>query len=296
MRKNEVTETVRVFRTVKSDEKGNLCKNVIMLCISALFALFTFTGCDNNSSPKENEDDQKNEETTSDWSKYFVGDILFYDEAPDTEGSRIYHSIIPSPKDYIAEQARTVLSTLFFSPEDSIVPVNYLRYYLKDIEGVSAKSGGNGDVTIFYSTRHIENTFAGRDTTQLFFETRGVLLHELTHAYQLEPQGIGSYGTNRVFWAFIEGMADAVRVANGGFTEKDRPIGGNYMDGYRTAGYFFVWLKDNKDPDFLRKFNKSTLEVIPWSFDGGVKYALGKNADIDSLWREYQIAMGDIKE
>ena len=55
----------------------------------------------------------------------------------------------------------------------------------------------------------------------MFFETRGVLLHELTHAYQLEPQGIGSYGTNRVFWAFIEGMADAVRVANGGFTPAD---------------------------------------------------------------------------
>lgn len=83
------------------------------------------------------------------------------------------------------------------------------------------------------------------------FETRGVLLHELTHAYQLEPQGIGSYGTNKVFWAFIEGMADAVRIANGGFHgENDRPKGGNYMDGYRCAGYFFVWLRDNKDPDF----------------------------------------------
>lgn len=71
------------------------------------------------------------------------------------------------------------------------------------------------------------------------FETRGVLLHELTHAYQLEPQGIGSYGTNKVFWAFIEGMADAVRIANGGFHgENDRPKGGNYMDGYRCAGYF----------------------------------------------------------
>ena len=66
-------------------------------------------------------------------------------------------------------------------------------------------------------------------------------MHELTHAYQLEPQGIGSYGTNRVFWAFIEGMADAVRVANGGFDGPNaRPKGGNYMDGYRTAGYFFV--------------------------------------------------------
>ena len=44
------------------------------------------------------------------------------------------------------------------------------------------------------------------------------------------------------------------------------------MDGYRTAGYFFVWLRDNKDPEFLRKFNRSTLEVIPWSFDGAIKH------------------------
>ena len=58
----------------------------------------------------------------------------------------------------------------------------------------------------------------------------------------------------------------------------------------------FVWLRDNKDPDFLRKFNRSTLEVIPWSFDGGIKYALGKSYDIDTLWREYQVAVGDIEE
>ena len=151
---------------------------------------------------------------------------------------------------------------------------------MEDIEGVSAKGGGNGDVTIFYSTRHIEKSFAKNDTAKLFFETRGVLLHELTHAYQLEPQGIGSYGTNRVFWAFIEGMADAVRVANGG---------------YRTAGYFFVWLRDNKDPEFLRKFNRSTLEVVPWSFDGAIKHILGNEYNIDELWHEYQVAVGDVQ-
>ena len=162
--------------------------------------------------------------------------------------------------------------------------------------GVSAKGGGNGDVTIFYSTRHIEKSFAENDTAKLFFETRGVLLHELTHAYQLEPQGIGNYGNSRVFWAFIEGMADAVRVANGGFTADARPKGGNYMDGYRTAGYFFVWLRDNKDKEFLRKFNRSTLEVVPWSFNGGIKYALGDQYDIDELWHEYQVAVGDIQE
>ena len=91
-------------------------------------------------------------------------------------------------------------------------------------------------------------------------------------------------------------MADAVRVANGGFHgEQDRPKGGNYMDGYRTTGYFLNWVKDHKDKYFIRKMNRSTLEVVPWSWDGAVKYALGKKYDIDALWHEYQVAIGDIK-
>lgn len=239
---------------------------------------------------------QVSSESETSWDNYFVGNIVFEDEAPETEGSKIYHAVFQNPEAYIAEQARTVLSTLYFTPSDSIVPVDTLHYYLRDIEGISAKDGGNGSVSIFYSTRHIEKAFAGQDTTNLFFETRGVLLHELTHAYQLEPQGIGDYGSSRVFWAFIEGMADAVRIANGGFGPDARPKGGNYMDGYRTAGYFFVWLRDRKDPDFLRKFNRSTLEVVPWSFDGAVKYALGDEANIDDLWHEYQLAVGDVLE
>lgn len=237
----------------------------------------------------------KQDKPESAWSRYNVGEVVFEDKATGTHGSDIYKRIIPDPKSYIKEQARTVLATLYKSPKDSISPVKEIHYTLEDIEGISAKGGGNGNVTIFYSTRHIEKSFAENDTTKLFFETRGVLLHELTHAYQLEPQGIGSYGTNRVFWAFIEGMADAVRVANGGFGPNARPKGGNYMDGYRTAGYFFVWLRDHKDPEFLRKFNRSTLEVIPWSFDGAIKHILGNEFAIDDLWHEYQVAVGDIQ-
>lgn len=229
------------------------------------------------------------------WKDYFIGNILFDDRAPQSEGSRIYHSIIPDPEAYIAEQARIVLHTLYESPADSIVPVNNLHYKLEDTDGISAKGGGGGEIAIFYSTRHIEKSFADNDTARVLFETRGVLLHELTHAYQLEPQGIGNYSNDKVFWAFIEGMADAVRVANGGFNNNDRPKGGNYMDGYRRAGYFFVWIRDNKDPEFLRKFNRSTLEVIPWSFDGAIKHILGDSYQIDELWQEYQIAVGDME-
>ncbi len=229
------------------------------------------------------------------WEAYNVGKIIFEDKAPESNGSKIYHQIIADPDLYIQVQARTVLSTLYFSADDSIPPVDEIHYTLENIDGISAKGGGNGNITIFYSTRHIEKSFARNDTAKVLFETRGVLLHELTHAYQLEPQGIGTYGTNRVFWAFIEGMADAVRVANGGFGQGDRPKGGNYMDGYRTAGYFFVWLRDHKDPDFLKKFNRSTLKVVPWSFDGAIKYVLGEQYNIDDLWREYQIAVGDMQ-
>lgn len=238
----------------------------------------------------------KPQSAEADWSNYNVGKIVFEDKAAGTRGSEIYHSIISDPEAYIAEQARTVLATLYDSPEDSITTVRRIHYTLEDVEGISAKGGGNGYVDIFYSTRHVENSFRDGDRDKVLFETRGVLLHELTHAYQLEPQGIGSYGTSQVVWAFIEGMADAVRVANGGFGPGARPKGGNYMDGYRTAGYFFVWLRDNKDPEFLRKFNRSTREVIPWSFNGAIKHILGEEYDIDSLWREYQIAVGDIAQ
>ncbi|MDE6871737.1 MAG: basic secretory family protein [Bacteroidales bacterium] len=238
---------------------------------------------------------QKADNRADVWKDYNVGKVIFVDKAAGTAGSEIYHSIIDDPDSYIQEQARTVLSILYDSPADSITAVNEIYYSLEDTDGISAKGGGNGFVSIFYSTRHVEKSFADCDTAKVLFETRGVLLHELTHAYQLEPQGVGTYGTNRVFWAFIEGMADAVRVAGGGFGPDARPKGGNYMDGYRTTGYFLVWLRDNKDPEFLVKFNRSALEVVPWSFDGAVKHILGEEYDIDSLWQEYQVAVGDIK-
>ena len=131
-----------------------------------------------------------------DWEKYDTGIVEFEDKAPASKGSDIYHRIIPDAASYITEQARTVLATLYYSPEDSITPVRKIHYTLEDIDGISAKGGGNGEVSIFYSTRHIEKSFAQNDTAKLLFETRGVLLHELTNAYQLEPQGIGTYGSN----------------------------------------------------------------------------------------------------
>lgn len=220
--------------------------------------------------------------------------IDFIDQDRNSKGSAIYRALIPNPDGYIRKVAREVMRTLYFAPTDSIPQLHRLRYILKDDPGVSAKDGGDGYVEIFYSTRHVEKSYTNLDTARVDFETRGVLLHELTHAFQLEPQGIGAYGENPVVWQLIEGTADAVRVANGGFHgEKDRPKGGSYTDGYRHVGYFFDWLRRNKDKDFIRKINRSCLEVVPWSWDAAMSYALGRKCSVDELWNEYQVAVGD---
>lgn len=122
----------------------------------------------------------------------------------------------------------------------------------------------------------------------LDYETRGVLYHELVHAYQFEPKGIGTYSTNREFWASIEGLADAVRAHAGFFDiEARRKPGGHWLDGYQTTGFFIQWLT-TKDPDAIRKLHLTVRDIEVWSFDKAMKSMFGPESSIESLWEEYQ--------
>lgn len=233
------------------------------------------------------------------WRHYDPGKVNFQITSPETKGAEIYKAIIADPDSYITDNARRVLQTLYFSPADSIPDVRHIDYVVRDFDGISYKSGGGKRVQIDYSTDWIEKSFRDADTLKLDYETRGVIYHELTHAFQLEPKGCGSYDGKSPYWSFIEGTADAVRVACGcfeqDFASKDRPRGGSWMSGYRTTGYFLYWLALNKDKDFIRKFNRTALEVVPWSWDGAMHHILGNDEknSVENLWKEYQKAIGD---
>lgn len=233
------------------------------------------------------------------WRNYHPGKIDFHIESPEDEGAKIYSSIISDPDSYITDNARRVIQTLYFSPADSIPDIDVIHYVVRDFDGISYKSGGGDNVRIDYSTNWIKKSFNDGDTLKLDYETRGVIYHELTHAFQLEPKGCGGYDGKSPYWSFIEGTADAVRVACGcfqqDFASKDRPRGGNWMSGYRTTGYFLYWLSLTKDPDFIRKFNRTALEVIPWSWDEAMYHILGRNEEnsVANLWDEYMTAIGD---
>ncbi len=221
------------------------------------------------------------------WDSFIYPEVHFVDKAAGTEGSKIYNRIVPDPVNLIKQHALWVVQTLYWSPADSIPNIKDIYYTLEDVDGISAKGGGVPAIAIFYSSRWVEHSEKNQGDDKVMFETRGVLYHELTHGFQLEPQGIGGYKQGTEFWAFIEGMADAVRYQNGFFPVTNRKSGGNWIDGYQTTGFFLQWLT-SKDPDFLRKFNRSTLEVIPWSFDKAMKHVLGEACGVDVMWNEYQ--------
>lgn len=225
--------------------------------------------------------------TADAWNNFHYPEINFVDKAKGTKGSEIYNRIVPNPETYIKGTISEVLKTLYWSDKDSIPAVRKINYTIEDIDGISAKGGNPPEISIFYSSRWVEKSETNGGDDKVLFETRGVLLHELTHGFQLEPKGVGSYGDGGEFWIFIEGMADAVRIHNGGFPENNRKIGGSWKDGYQRTGYFLDWLT-TKDSDFLRKFNKSALDVVPWGFDKALKHVLGQQYSVDGLWNEYQ--------
>lgn len=231
------------------------------------------------------------------WKTFTLPPVQTKNPYPNETGSMLYFSIVEDPQTFIHIQSRKVLDKLYFTPEDEFIPqVNYLEYVLDNFNGVSYCGGGGGMKLIALSNQYVEQYYNSYGAKALVQENRGVLYHELTHAFQLEPQGCGDYSSSKVFHSCIEGMADAVRTLCGGFpNESDRPKGGHYLDSYRYTGFFIVWLVNNKDKDFLRKFNLSTQYVIPWSFDGAIKYILGEQYNVDDLWTEYLKAMGDIQ-
>ena len=273
--------------------------NLILLTATLLTAANALSAANPTTRPEKYHEPIEIEQQ---WIKYNPGKINFKLESPETEGGKIYTSIVKDPDTYIAENARRVIQTLYFSPQDSIPNITDIDYVVRDFDGISYKSGDGNRVRIDYSTRWVERSFAGGDTLKVDYETRGVIYHELTHAFQLCPQGAGVYDGKSPCWAFIEGTADAVRVACGcfdqDFASKDRPRGGNWMSGYRQTGYFLYWLSLTKDKDFIRKFNRTAIDVVPWSWDEAMFHILGRDDKntVENLWAEYMDAVGDEKD
>lgn len=220
------------------------------------------------------------------WHAFSYPIIQYQNQDPSSDGSKYYDYLVANKEAYLKYHAREVAKQLYFTADDARKDLQMITYVLKNFNGISAKSGNVPSVKIEYSTSYIANTYR-ESMAKLDFETRGVLYHEMTHCYQYEPKGIGSYQEPNLFWCFVEGLADAVRIHAGYISKENRRPGGWYTDGYQRTGFFLDWLT-TKDPDAIRKFNKSATLLDTWSFDGAMEYIFGKGTTTKSLWDEYQ--------
>lgn len=225
-------------------------------------------------------------EKNKEWLKFRYPVINYVNEDKGSKGSEYYDYMVQDKNEYLKYHAREVAKILYFKDSDPIEDIQMITYKLQDYEGISGKSGNLPHVSITFSTRHIVQTYQS-SIFKLDSETRGVLFHEMTHCYQHEPKNCGSYSDGGVFWAFIEGLADAVRIHSGYLDFANRKPGGWYTDGYQTTGFFIQWLT-TKEPDAIRKINASAKELETWSFDAAMEYVFNKKITTKELWNEYQ--------
>lgn len=208
------------------------------------------------------------EDPYASWGAFEAPEVSFRDQARD-RGARLYDLLVQDKEAFLQWHAREVCTLLYFNDGDERFPVNTIEYYLEPMPGqVSYKAGGS--------------------LLKLNLETRGVLFHEMTHAFQLEPRGIPGYGAGEVFWSVIEGLADGVRTQAGYHSYATCDRNGSVMSGYQTTGFFCYWLTRTQDADAIRKINASMREVDPWSWSGGLQWFLGPEVDETSLWAVYR--------
>lgn len=220
------------------------------------------------------------------WANFQFPNIHFTNKTINGNGS-LYAELIPNEQEFIKKVCLQVCVELFKSA-DEVNTVTDITYTVDDSETLSAKGGTPPHINISFSSSYLmQKKNEGLTDEQLIKEIEGVLVHEITHGYQYEPQGAGNYAQGTDFFGFIEGIADYVRYVEGFTPTSKRSTGGNWNDGYNTSAFFIDWLH-SKDNYFAYKLNQSAKTINPWSWESAIKKILSDDASLTELWSEYQ--------
>nr|WP_321408454.1 basic secretory protein-like protein [uncultured Carboxylicivirga sp.] len=235
-----------------------------------LFSIVIFIGCNQ---------DRK-------WNNLQYPEIKFIAEDSTSEGALLFNELVPNTDSLFNDCILKVCKKLY--KEQSEIPQKKIfEFHLRNTQGVAATGGNDSIIDMFLNTNYVAGFYQShnKDKKETLTEIIGVLIHELTHAYQHSPIGAGGYVGGSEHFSCIEGMADATRLTTGYIEQKFRKPGGHWNDGYKTTGFFIGWMME-QNPDFLYQFNQSTLSIIPWSWEKATQQIMNKS--VADLWIAYQ--------
>ena len=201
-------------------------------------------------------------------------------------GGLQFNQLVPDINSYIQLIAENVQKTIYHNasevPAFSTLELHVERWN-DDPQGVAWKAGDPPRITVNVNAYHLERiSAAGGNVAE---EVRGILFHEMTHAYQ--------FATGTELPA-IEGLADTVRYLNGYIPTSFRQKGGSWTSSYKTTAFFFAWIKERKGfPDIPYCFNQQSRPGNSgWTWDKAIG-ACTSGASTAALWNEYQIWLGN---
>lgn len=204
-----------------------------------------------------------------------------------SSGALAFAALVPDAQAYILAIARGVAQKLYKSPAD-VPAFDRMELRIREwnggpdepADGVAWKAGDpQSGIIVNVNTRYLQKFSAGGGN--MAEEVRGILFHEMTHAYQhyenMDPAG-------------LESMADLVRYQAGYIDKKARQLGGSYRDPYKTGAFFFAYLVEQRGfKDFAYCFNATAKpgSSFPWSWENAIGACAG-GGNAAQLWAEYQ--------
>lgn len=201
-----------------------------------------------------------------------------------TAGAQLFRGLVPDSSivSYVHEIAQKVAQLLYVSPTE-VPAFSTLELRIEswndDPGGVAWKAGSPPRITVNVNAFHLERVKnAGGNVAE---EVKGVLYHEMVHAYQHARSGVDI--------SAIEGTADAVRYLAGYIPLSNRRAGGHWTNSYQTTGFFLVWIQQQKGfTNFIHDFNQQAKPGTAgvWSWDSAIRNTTGQG--VQALWDEYQ--------
>lgn len=201
-----------------------------------------------------------------------------------TTGAQLFRSLVPDSSivSYVHEIAQKVAQILYTSPTE-VPAFSTLELRIEswndDPGGVAWKAGSPPRITVNVNAFHLERVKnAGGNVAE---EVKGVLYHEMVHAYQHARSGVDI--------SAVEGTADAVRYLAGYIPLSNRRAGGHWTNSYQTTGFFLVWIQQQKGfTNFIHDFNQQAKPGTAgvWSWDSAIRNTTGQG--VQALWDEYQ--------
>ncbi|WP_456457878.1 basic secretory protein-like protein [Reichenbachiella sp.] len=247
-----------------------------LINLKALFFILSvmlLQACD---SKKESNEELMQSATS--WEEFHYPIVEFILDDPQGQ-ARNFKEFVPDLEELIKKEALAVSKILYEKPNE-VPRVDSIIYTVCEFEGLSGKGGVRPTIHFVFGSQYFATMLDSLDKVSIREEIIGVMVHEVAHAYQKDCKYEGDG------WSVIEGIADAVRYLEGYVDVSRQKPGGSYLDGYKTTGFFMVWIMQNKDQNFLKKLNKSLEENYDWKWDENILNLTGQS--VESLWEEYQ--------